>query len=77
MNKSKEKVWKKLSKTELKLGNAITDTQYTATEREQDLINDLKDKLDSTFELHDVKTLMNPNTYEPITIARIIRTEKK
>jgi len=77
MNKEQKQTWKKLSKTELVLGDDINGYLDQFPETAQELIADLGDHLDSEFTVLYAKTYKDPNTLELYSIVEIRKTKKK
>ena len=74
MNTEGKRVWKKLVKKDLIMGGRIRGTVFCTEAKE--IINDLKDKLDDTYTLFDVRVTINPNTFEPDVAIVLHKTEK-
>jgi len=77
MNADKEKVWKAISKTELKLSPGVKELLPNCSDDAREMVAELQDKLDNKFTLSDVSTLVDPNTFEPMIVMRLIKTVKK
>lgn len=75
MNAEGGQVWKKLTKKDLILGPRVAAD--THSQEVQEMINDLKSKLDDTYTLFELRTLINPTTFEPIIKIVLTKTEKK
>ena len=73
MNAEGRKVWKKLAKKDLIMGPRVAGQELHNDA--QDMINDLKDKLDCEYTVQDIKHLTDPATFEPITIIQLIKTK--
>ena len=79
----KEKVWKKLTLGDMKYSERVRealrpepDSRDVYDDEQREMIADLTDKLDGTYELSDLRTVVDARTYEPILVARIIKTGK-
>jgi len=75
MNPEGETVWKKLTKKDLIMGPRTGG--YAICDEAQDMLNDLKDKLDDTYTVFEIRTTVHPTTFQPHISIILNKTEKK